>query len=303
MSSKLQRIGLCLVFAFMLAPPVVAGAHDGMPPPIANTPLQGVAGPGPTVAAQAASPGGQKRGDSKQPSDFNHTYPLPIWLTIVISLSTLVAALAGAFVGLFVTPRTMRKIADAQGLIAKQAADAAVTSASASNENAKAAAKSAAAAVENANTATRNMENTGVHQVARLRQEWINTLRDELSALHSLLTNWSPLGGADSMGQADQDARARDANTRLARVELLLNTREAESYRLIDVLHELASPDLPAAKRRWLGRWMVRWGRVVLKIEWDRVRAELRGSAWEPPKRRDRSRRSGRWRRVVPRPQ
>lgn len=220
------------------------------------------------------------------PDDLSRPYPLPVLLTIIIATTALVAGL----VNVVVTPWTLRRIAADQRRVADKAADAAVTSASAAHENAKAAGKSAEAAVLNATAASRNSVNAGVHQIARLRQEWINDLRNELAALHSLLANWQPPAAkADRTQLEAHEARVRDANTRLVRVEMLLNPRELESRRLVAVLRFLAKHPMALRLRHRRARWIVRWGQVVLKTEWDRVRSELNGAPVGSPRRRTRS--------------
>lgn len=227
--------------------------------------------------------------DAKPPSLIDL---LAILLPIIIGTTALVTAV----VNVFVAPWTMRRIAADQRVVADKAANAAVSNAAAASENAKAAGKSAEAAVLNATAASRNSVNTGIHQVARLRQEWINDLRNELAALHSLLGNWQPPvataaidAAAAAALQEAHDIRVRDANTRLARVEMLLNPRELESRRLIAVLRFLAGQNMTLKLRQRRARWIVRWGQVVLKTEWDRVRSELNGTAVQRPKRRERS--------------
>ncbi len=255
------------------------GAAAPAIPPADTAPLQSVVNGGELTTAH------EKEEDRNSVLD---TYPLPVLLTIIIAATALVSAL----VSVIVTPWTMRKIAADQRQVADKAADAAVMSASAANENAKAAGKSAEAAVLNANAAAQNTTNLGIHQVARLRQEWINDLRNELAALHSLLSNWMPPLEDSAGGVEASTTRVRDANTRLARVEMLLNPREVESRRLVEVLKRVAGDTSPdGVKRRRRARWIVRWGQIVLKTEWDRVRAELNGFPPPSPRRRLRSRR------------
>lgn len=224
--------------------------------------------------------------------DLSRSYPLPVLLTIIIGTTALVTAI----VNVFVAPWTMRSIAADQREVADKAANAAVSNAAAASENARAAGKSAEAAVLNATAASRNSVNAGVHQVARLRQEWINDLRDELAALHSLLSNWQPPATGSKIDAAAaaalqdaHDTRVRDANTRLARVEMMLNPRELESRQLVAVLRFLSGQPMTLGLRRRRARWIVRWGQVVLKTEWDRVRSELNGTPVASPRRRIRS--------------
>ena len=232
------------------------------------------------AAGAPPAPPTDRPASSSSVDDFLRTYPLPIALTLIISTATLLAAGGGVWVGLRVTPRTMREIAAGQTPIAQKAADAAAMSAAAAAENAKAAGRNAEAAV-------RNSENIGLHEVARRRQQWIDSLRDELAQLHSLLANWTPLAGnASAAMRAAQVDRVREANARLAKVELLLNPREVASNRLLVVLRRMNSTNIGVQKRQRLARWIIRWGQIVLKAEWDRVRTELQGLPPPQPLRR-----------------
>ena len=274
-------VGILVLFAMTGANPVLAQA--------ARAPTAVTAAPaadGNVGYPEHSDIGQQPASEHNWLDQLLKSHSLPVLVTIIIVTTTLVAAL----LNVLVTPWTMRRIAADQREVADKAANAAVTSASAANENAKAAGKSAEAAVLNATAMTRNSVNLGVHQVATLRQEWINALRDELAALHSLLANWQlPETNADPALYDAHDSRVRDANTRLARVEMLLNPRELESRRLVSVLRFLAERPMALRLRHRRARWIVRWGRVVLKTEWDRVRAELNGSPVPSPRRRTRS--------------
>lgn len=258
------------------------------PQEVTAPPVTQTAPPLPPINAVTVTPT-REAADAKPPSLIDL---LAILLPIIIGTTALVTAV----VNVFVAPWTMRRIAADQRVVADKAANAAVSNAAAASENAKAAGKSAEAAVLNAAAASRNSVNTGIHQVARLRQEWINDLRNELAALHSLLSNFQAPAATAALDaaaaatlQEAHDTRVRDANTRLARVEMLLNPRELESRRLVSVLRFLESRQMTLQVRHRRARWIVRWGQIVLKTEWDRVRSELNGTAVERPKRRERS--------------
>lgn len=279
---RLSALSLLIVGALALPGPAYASQDNqtAVAPsaPAGSTPL----GVTEQLAAAGAplAPATDGQASSSSVTDFFRTYPLPIALTLIISTATLLAAGGGVWVGLRVTPRTMREIAAGQTPIAQKAADAAATSAAAAAENAKAAGRNAEAAV-------RNSENVGLHEVARRRQQWIDVLRDELAQLHSLLANWVPLAGnaSDAKRTAHVD-RVRETNARLAKVELLLNPREVASNRLLAVLRRMNSTGFEVQKRQRLARWIIRWGQIVLKAEWDRVRAELQGLSPPQPFRR-----------------
>lgn len=189
----------------------------------------------------------------------------------------------------WITARTNRQIASEQAQISRSAVQVAEDAAKASALGASAAIESAGAARESAAVAGRNADNVGVHAVARLRQEWINTVRDELSKLHSALVNYRPLPAKATPAQlATHEQRQRDANQIKAKLALLLNPREIPSRNLSKVISRLDSPTLSTSDRARWARWIVRWGQILLKEEWDRVRSELKGEKRVSPFRRDR---------------
>lgn len=206
------------------------------------------------------------------------------WLKVVVG--GLIGG-AGVLATQWITARTNRKIAGVQAEIGRSAVQVAADAAKASALGASAAVESAGAARESAAIAGRNADNLGVHAVARLRQEWINTVRDELSRLHSLLSNYRPLPAKATPGQTiAHEQRQRDANQCKAKVALLLNPREVASRNLAIVMRVLDDPTLSLADRARWSRWIVRWGQILLKEEWDRVRADLKGEERVPPFRR-----------------
>ncbi len=199
--------------------------------------------------------------------------PLPILLTLLVALSTFISAAAAAGAAIWITPRTLKSIADDQAEINREAVSVAEVSANAARRSAEIAAT--------------NTANIGIHEVARLRQNWINTVRDEVSALHSDLMNWLPLANGVSPEQRSaHDLRVRATNARLAKIQLLLNPREVASRQLLEKLEQLGGGIADNRRRLWLCRWVIRWSQIVLKTEWDRVRDELQGRTPAPLKRR-----------------
>ena len=208
------------------------------------------------------------------------------WLKVIVG--GLVGA-AGVLATQWITARTNRVIAREQAEISRSAVQVAADAAKASALGASAAVESAGAARESAAVAGRNADNLGVHAVARLRQDWINSVRDELSILHSLLANYRPLPSKTPPGQIGaHQQRQRDANQCRAKIALLLNPREVPSRNLAMDIRQLDNPTLSTAERARWARWIVRWGQILLKEEWDRVRAELKGEKLAAPFRRDR---------------
>lgn len=232
--------------------------------------------PAVTAPPPARVPKPPKAEVAEKRSGWLDNIPLPILLTLLIALSTFISAI----VSIWITPRTMRHIAAEQAEINRAAVAVA-------EQSAGAAQLGAAAAERSAEVSAVTAANVGIHEVARLRQEWINTLRNEVSSLNSDLVNWRslPLKATAAEKQA-HDQRVRDANARISKVQLLLNPREVASRRLLLTIGRLNAGGVSALKRLWLGRWIVRWAQIVLKTEWDRVRAELQGRDPPNPKRR-----------------
>jgi hypothetical protein len=112
------------------------------------------------------------------------------WLKVIIA--GMVGA-AGVLATQWITARTNHLIAREQAEISRSAVQVAADAAKASALGASAAVESAGAARESAAVAGRNAANLGVRAVARLRQDWINSVRNELSRLHSVLANYRPL--------------------------------------------------------------------------------------------------------------
>lgn len=207
------------------------------------------------------------------------------WLKVVLSM---MAGAVGVLGTQWITARTTRDIAKEQAAISRSAVNVAGDAAKASALGASAAVESAGAARENAAVAARNADNVGVHAVARLRQDWINTVRTELSELHSLLANYRSMPTVTAAQKTAHEQHQREANLRRAKLALLLNPREIPAYNLSIVIRHLEDPMLTLQQRARWSRWIIRWGQILLKEEWDRVRGELRGEVRQAPSRRKR---------------
>ncbi len=201
-------------------------------------------------------------------------------------LKALLPVAAGAVAVLatqWITARTSRRIAAEQAEINRAGLRVAEENAASAAASSRAAERGAEAALENARAATRNAANTGTHATARLRQDWINGVRDELSRAHTLLVNYrDPPFDESEQRRVAREQLQREANAVVAKIQLLLNPAERPSRNLLIAIRRLEkSRSLQDRRRR--GRWVIRWGQIVLKTEWDRVRAELGGKEWSPP--------------------
>jgi hypothetical protein len=256
--------------AVLLIHPVVALAQDPGPPssvevPVGPVAAQGVeasTGPDQVTLQSTYTAPESREPDANGLGQLLKSVQLPILFTLVVAFTGLVAGVTGAIGSVFVTPRTMKAIAERQTGAALEGVEVAARSAVAASDSAKAAARNAEAAVLNAH-------NTGVHAVARLRQEWINTVREEIAELHSALMNFTVLEPNERLG--GYDTAVGRINVRLARVRLLLNPNEVASKNLLVVLDRLNSTRLETNAKMRLCRWVIRWGQIVLKTEWDRV--------------------------------
>lgn len=207
----------------------------------------------------------------EEPVGFFDRFTPALWIVLFVNVATLVSAGAAAYAALRVTPSTSRAIADQTDATTRSAIDVARDSASAAELSAQAAKDQAAAAV-------RAAEDTGVHAIARLRQAWIDELRSRVAQAHSLLANALPPPG-DQFDEyaANRVQRTILTNEVMAKIELLLNPGEKESKALMQALDALQNCGTGVSERQSAGGKVVRAAQLILKIEWDRVKRELRG--------------------------
>ncbi len=195
--------------------------------------------------------------------------PIPIALTLCATVLTTIVSVTSIVL--------TYGVGSSQARTAKSAVGVADKSAGAALANARAAEK-------NADTAATAAQNAGLHHVAKLRQEWINTLRVDLADLQALLRNAVAPAADETVDQArERHERVRLTATKMAKVRLSLNPREIPSQNLLMVLRALDDPRLPPGRRLLLSGWVLRWSQLVLKAEWDRVRHEL-GAEVNPAK-------------------
>lgn len=225
------------------------------------------------AAPAGVNAGGGQRGAGTASSG---SQSVPILVLLVLNVATLVSAATAAYAAFKITPRTTLTVADKQADVARAAVDVAARSADASFQ-------SASASLLNAQAATRTSENLGIHAIARLRQEWINELRGRVAQAHALLSNWRPPApGETAEEKQGRDKRAIEANEVIARIELLLNPKEDTSKRLLKAIDSLNAASGDTSLQRELGRPVIVAAQKVLKQEWDRVRAELKGEEFGP---------------------
>lgn len=293
-----RRLGLIISAGLVLS---IAGARtSSAQEQPAAAPSSPVADAGLPAAAQTGlvHTQGQARDDAAKGSEGSTAAPDAAdeksnksfnW-TAVSSIAALIASLAA----LIVTPLMARLNANKLAAISARAVDVSEKQAATSlrsvevaDKNAQSAADNVEVARTNAAAAARNVEiaatnsaNLGIHAVARLRQEWINDLRELIAEVHSLLGNYQ--GPPPGVKESAADRKAREeqqrlANNKVAKIKLLLNPTEVPSRNLLDAIRTLEKPGTLKQRMR-RSKWLIIWGDIVLKEEWDRVRAELTGA-------------------------
>jgi hypothetical protein len=103
-------------------------------------------------------------------------------------------------------------------------------------------------------------------KVSELRQQWIDGLRNDVAKIVSLALHIS-------LSQAANTDDIREANERLALVQLRLNTKEHESSNLITALNVLRSNiETKNPLLQPFAEDAVQKAQIILKKEWRRVK-------------------------------
>jgi hypothetical protein len=126
------------------------------------------------------------------------------------------------------------------------------------------AAEAAKAAAE---AATITARATGDRAIATMRLQWVHDLRKILSEYHSVLVSY----------KAEDYRKASELGTQL---DLMLNRDEQEQGALWEVADRLFNT-FDLNERAAMDPELMSAGRAVLKKEWTRIKAELRG--YNPP--------------------
>lgn len=131
--------------------------------------------------------------------------------------------------------------------------------------------RQAAAAQTSADAAMLAAQNAGNREIARMRLEWMERLRDTLSEYHSMLMI---LDGSISVEAAQ---KLSQLGTQL---DLLLNQDDTVQKVLWDVADEIYRLDT-LVERQAKDKDLIQAGRTVLKSEWEKVKAEMRGRGFQ----------------------
>jgi hypothetical protein len=129
----------------------------------------------------------------------------------------------------------------------------------------------ASAAQRAADAAMLTAKNAGTREIARMRLAWMDKLRDTLSEYHSILM---------SVDESDQDKEAQKLSLLGTQLDLLLNQDDLKQKALWDVTNNIFICDM-REERQNMDRELVEAGRDVLKSEWEKIKAEMRGEVFK----------------------
>jgi hypothetical protein len=123
-----------------------------------------------------------------------------------------------------------------------------------------------------ASAAMLTAQNAGSREIARMRLEWMEKLRDTLSEFHSILM---------SLDDKDLDTAVTQKLSMFGtQLDLLLNRDEKVHKALWDVTDRIYQCET-RVERETMDEELIRAGRAVLKAEWEKVKAEMRGEAFK----------------------
>jgi hypothetical protein len=136
---------------------------------------------------------------------------------------------------------------------------------------AAAAKQSADAAQRAADAAMLTAQNAGRREIARLRLAWMDKLRNTVSEFHSILMIRENV-------QREKDA---EKLSRLGtQIDLLLNREDKVQRDLWDITDKIYKCEA-IEERQSMDEELVKAGRAVLKAEWEKVKAEMRGEPFK----------------------
>jgi hypothetical protein len=120
-------------------------------------------------------------------------------------------------------------------------------------------------------------EGAGTREIARMRLAWMEKLRTTLSEYHSILM---------SIENLDQEATRQKLSQLGTELDLLLNQDDLLQKALWDITDKIYKCEILAA-RESMDEEMIRAGRAVLKAEWEKVKAEMRGDEFQTGEQHD----------------
>lgn len=127
--------------------------------------------------------------------------------------------------------------------------------------------RQALAAQKAADAAMLNARNAGNREIARLRIGWIDKLRDVLSEYHSILM---------SMKDEDVDGQAQKLSELGTHIDLLLNRDDESQGKLWEIADKIYNAKTHAERQSY-DEALIAAGRGVFKVEWEKIKTEMRG--------------------------
>jgi len=131
--------------------------------------------------------------------------------------------------------------------------------------------RQAAAAQTAADAAMLAAKNAGAREIATMRLAWMNKLRDTLSEYHSILV---------SRENVDKQKVAEKLSRLGTQIDLLLNQDNKIQKALWDITDKIYYSQT-IDERQGMDKELVKAGRAVLKAEWEKVKAEMRGEQFK----------------------
>lgn len=125
--------------------------------------------------------------------------------------------------------------------------------------------RQAAVARISADAAMLSARNAGYREIAKMRLEWVSTLRDTLSEYHSLLM---------SLDEQEEEKQAQKLSELGTQIDLLLNKDDPAQRRLWDVTDKIFNTE-DLRTRQSMDQDLIEAGRVVMKAEWEKIKREM----------------------------
>jgi len=137
--------------------------------------------------------------------------------------------------------------------------------------------KQAAASQASAEAALLTARTAGNREIARLRMEWMHTLRNTLSEYHAILMTWEDDKELDGPGH-------RELAKLGTQIDLLLNKDDELQGRLWQIADRIYGLEKQEERSKW-DEALMNAGREVLKGEWEKVKREMKGSEFQTGER------------------
>jgi hypothetical protein len=128
------------------------------------------------------------------------------------------------------------------------------------------------AAKISADAAMLSAQSIGSREIASMRLAWMEKLRDTLAEFHATLMSLD-----DSDFSDDDRKKLALFGTQL---DLLLNRNEEMQKKLWDVTDKIYRTE-SVSERQQFDEELIEAGRTVLKAEWEKVKAEMRGQPFQ----------------------